>query len=197
MQKDGQHNAEEVEHRLQKALQGAFSGAPTPLKDIPTKYGESRKLRRISGGASSASAKTAARRTCWRIDRKELGRKQSSRGLTMAPGALGRRTESAEPQSYATFDGRERSVDNERLTRSTTWKRVIITVVSAWEHKARSISDGVQVRPFVRFLTVMIASKISSPIASGRPASPKRDSGRSTQPFMNTAEIIVSNIQVR
>lgn len=32
--------------RLQKILKGAFSGPPTPLKDIPTKSGESRKLRR-------------------------------------------------------------------------------------------------------------------------------------------------------
>jgi hypothetical protein len=32
--------------RLQKILQGAFSGAPTPLKNIPTRNGESRKLQR-------------------------------------------------------------------------------------------------------------------------------------------------------
>lgn len=32
--------------RLQRILKGAFSGPPTPLKDIPTKSGESRKLRR-------------------------------------------------------------------------------------------------------------------------------------------------------
>jgi hypothetical protein len=32
--------------RLQKILQGAFSGPPTPLKDIPTKTGESRSLKR-------------------------------------------------------------------------------------------------------------------------------------------------------
>lgn len=30
--------------RLKRILQGAFSGPPTPLKDIPTKTGESRKL---------------------------------------------------------------------------------------------------------------------------------------------------------
>jgi hypothetical protein len=34
------------EERLQKILQGAFSGPPTALKDIPTKAGESRKLQR-------------------------------------------------------------------------------------------------------------------------------------------------------
>ena len=29
---------------LQKILQGAFSGPPTPLKDIPTRSGESREI---------------------------------------------------------------------------------------------------------------------------------------------------------
>jgi hypothetical protein len=33
-------------HRLEKILQGAFSGPPTPLKDIPTRNGESRSLKR-------------------------------------------------------------------------------------------------------------------------------------------------------
>jgi hypothetical protein len=37
---------EETEQRLQKMFKGAFSGPPTPLKDIPTRDGESRKLRR-------------------------------------------------------------------------------------------------------------------------------------------------------
>ena len=32
--------------RLQKILKGAFSGPPTPLKDIPTRHGESRKFER-------------------------------------------------------------------------------------------------------------------------------------------------------
>jgi hypothetical protein len=53
-----QRNIEETKQRLQKALRGAFSGPPTPLKDIPTRYGESRKMHR-SSGASSASVKTA------------------------------------------------------------------------------------------------------------------------------------------
>jgi hypothetical protein len=43
---DDQYSAEETEQRLQKILQGAFSGAPTPLKDIPTREGESRSLKR-------------------------------------------------------------------------------------------------------------------------------------------------------
>ena len=39
-----QYSAEETEQRLQKVLQGAFSGPPTPLKDIPKRNGESRVL---------------------------------------------------------------------------------------------------------------------------------------------------------
>jgi hypothetical protein len=54
-----QHSREETKQRLRKTLQGAFSGPPTPLKDIATRDGESRKLRRSSGGASAATAKTA------------------------------------------------------------------------------------------------------------------------------------------
>ena len=37
---------DEVDQRLKKILQGAFSGPPTPLKDIPTRSGEARQLRR-------------------------------------------------------------------------------------------------------------------------------------------------------
>jgi hypothetical protein len=37
---------QEEEQRLQKILKGAFTGPPTPLKDIPTRQGESRKLER-------------------------------------------------------------------------------------------------------------------------------------------------------
>lgn len=43
--KDDQYSAKETQRRLQKILQGAFSGLPTPLKDIPTRSGESRKLK--------------------------------------------------------------------------------------------------------------------------------------------------------
>jgi len=39
-----QYSAEETKQRLQKTLQGAFSGPPTPLKDIPTRDGKSRKM---------------------------------------------------------------------------------------------------------------------------------------------------------
>jgi hypothetical protein len=51
----------EVKERLQKTLHGAFSGPPTPLKDIPTREGESRKKRGVSG-ASSANAKNVSPR---------------------------------------------------------------------------------------------------------------------------------------
>jgi hypothetical protein len=44
--RDDQYNAGETEHRLQKILRGAFSGTPTPLKDIPTRDGDSRVARK-------------------------------------------------------------------------------------------------------------------------------------------------------
>ena len=44
--KDDMCDAAETEQRLKKILKGAFSGPPTPLKDIPTREGESRKLKR-------------------------------------------------------------------------------------------------------------------------------------------------------
>jgi hypothetical protein len=37
-----QFSREETKQRLIAALRGAFSGPPTPLKDIPKKNGESR-----------------------------------------------------------------------------------------------------------------------------------------------------------
>jgi hypothetical protein len=40
---DDRYSPEETGQRLQKILQGSFSGLPTPLKDIPTQTGESRK----------------------------------------------------------------------------------------------------------------------------------------------------------
>jgi hypothetical protein len=43
MQKNPQHS-NETERRLKSILRGAFSGPPTPLKDIPKRDGESRKL---------------------------------------------------------------------------------------------------------------------------------------------------------
>ena len=41
-----EYSAEETQQRLHKILQGAFSGPPTPLKDIPTRWGKSRKSKR-------------------------------------------------------------------------------------------------------------------------------------------------------
>jgi hypothetical protein len=37
-----QRSPEETEQRLQKLLEGAFSGPPTPLKRIPKRNGKSR-----------------------------------------------------------------------------------------------------------------------------------------------------------
>ena len=43
------------QQRLQKILQGAFSGAPTPLKNIPTRNGESRQITAQETSAALAS----------------------------------------------------------------------------------------------------------------------------------------------
>jgi hypothetical protein len=43
---DEQRSEEETEQRLQRLLRGAFSGPPTPLKDIPTHTGESCAVRK-------------------------------------------------------------------------------------------------------------------------------------------------------
>jgi hypothetical protein len=39
-------NESDAKQRLGTILRGAFDGPPTPLKDIPTRGGESRQLRR-------------------------------------------------------------------------------------------------------------------------------------------------------
>jgi hypothetical protein len=59
-QDDDDRPPAEAEHRLQKILKGAFAGPPTPLKDIPTRSGESRSIakkkpqrRRLAASARS------------------------------------------------------------------------------------------------------------------------------------------------
>jgi hypothetical protein len=37
---------DETQQRLKKILKGAFGGPPTPLKDIPTRWGEQRAERK-------------------------------------------------------------------------------------------------------------------------------------------------------
>jgi hypothetical protein len=56
---EDQFDKQESAHRLDAILRGAFSGSPTPLKDVPKKNGESRvsKVR----GVSDATARTAKR----------------------------------------------------------------------------------------------------------------------------------------
>jgi hypothetical protein len=41
---DERHSTEETDQRLQKILQGAFDGPPTPLKNIPKRNGKSRSI---------------------------------------------------------------------------------------------------------------------------------------------------------
>jgi len=45
-QSDDSISEEEVARRLDAILQGAFAGAPTPLKKIPTRHGEQRSERK-------------------------------------------------------------------------------------------------------------------------------------------------------
>ena len=54
---DDRYSEKETEERLRKALAGAFRGPPTPLKDIPKRGGESRKVKAAS--ASAATSKSA------------------------------------------------------------------------------------------------------------------------------------------
>ncbi len=51
------YSGQETAERLRKVLKGAFSGPPTPLKELPTKQGKVRKSAKSS--ASRANAKTA------------------------------------------------------------------------------------------------------------------------------------------
>jgi hypothetical protein len=45
-QSDDQSKEQETQRRLEAILRGAFAGPPIPLKDIPTRHGETRKLER-------------------------------------------------------------------------------------------------------------------------------------------------------
>jgi hypothetical protein len=62
MPKKAHHcSGQETQQRLDAILQGAFSGPPTPLKDIPKKSGEARAAK--ARASSDASAKTVPPRT--------------------------------------------------------------------------------------------------------------------------------------
>jgi hypothetical protein len=47
--------------KLKAMLRGAFAGPPTPLKDIPTKEGESRKVRKPKKNRKGRKVATASR----------------------------------------------------------------------------------------------------------------------------------------
>jgi hypothetical protein len=53
-------NEQETDQRLQKILQGAFAGPPTPLKDIPTRWGEQRAERKEKPRRKSKKRKSHA-----------------------------------------------------------------------------------------------------------------------------------------
>jgi hypothetical protein len=57
-QSDGQYSAKETARRVKAAVQGAFAGPPTPLKDIPKKNGESRTIGQKNKRRISQSKKT-------------------------------------------------------------------------------------------------------------------------------------------
>jgi hypothetical protein len=61
-QDDDQRASEETEQRLQKILQGAFSGPPTPLKDIPKRNGNHREVRKSTKKTRTDSATRQWRR---------------------------------------------------------------------------------------------------------------------------------------
>ena len=53
-QSDDQYSEQEKQQRLEAILRGAFAGPPTPLKDIPTRAGESRQLKRPTDTPTSS-----------------------------------------------------------------------------------------------------------------------------------------------
>jgi hypothetical protein len=59
---DDQRSPEETEQRLQKLLEGAFSGPPKPLKAIPKRNGESRAAARRSPAPAKKKRPKARRK---------------------------------------------------------------------------------------------------------------------------------------
>ena len=59
---DDQRSPEETEQRLQKLLEGAFSGPPKPLKAIPKRNGESRAAARRSPAPAKKRRLTSKQR---------------------------------------------------------------------------------------------------------------------------------------
>lgn len=53
-QSDDTFSEQETARRTEAILRGAFAGAPTPLKEIPTKDGKRRKLRATSEASGRA-----------------------------------------------------------------------------------------------------------------------------------------------
>lgn len=53
------YSPEETKRRLRATLKAAFNMRPTPLKDIPKRGGESRKLARAKRRASASSVATS------------------------------------------------------------------------------------------------------------------------------------------
>jgi hypothetical protein len=62
-QSDDSFSEEETARRVEAALRGAFSGPPTPLKDIPKRNGESRLIGNASKGVPAQSKKRKSARS--------------------------------------------------------------------------------------------------------------------------------------
>src|SRR5262245_44489366 len=58
-EKKGTHD-NDMQQRLQKHLQGAFSGPPTPLKEVPTRSGKKRAPRKDQMPRTPSADRTAA-----------------------------------------------------------------------------------------------------------------------------------------
>ena len=60
---DDQYSERDTAQRLSKILRGAFAGAPTPLKEIPTEEGKRRKLRRAKPKKAASDSRRAKAKT--------------------------------------------------------------------------------------------------------------------------------------
>lgn len=58
-QSDDSFTEQEAARRLETILKGAFKGPPTPLKAVPTRAGDERRLSRKPAKASATSTKRA------------------------------------------------------------------------------------------------------------------------------------------
>jgi hypothetical protein len=91
---------------------------------------------------------------------------------------------------YATRAGRETSERSALLTSLTTWKRIIMTVVSAWGDRALSMSVGVHVLPLlVEKYNLFIFEVVKAHVA-GSPRHPQTPHYTGDGVFMVAGKIV-------